>query len=272
MQQPVHPAAVWQAIQKYLLPYHQTTEQLLSSGCKTPQLILSTWKNNFSCLPWRDYNLHFAVQPCVVERHGRLNLVTRNGGNADLLLWIFGAKRLSAPLNNWKSTSSQDSTHYQMEQLHQLGSFLLLNVCHTFSNASLHLMCSSFWKQWLLVPIVLMWFTVLVLYRFIIHGYPRYHTTNNTGGTQHMFTQFIIFGYTFPSGTWFCSSCVIDETKQGTSAEFSSSYSFHHFEVTFVCGPRHWQLAVVHCGNIKRDKLLRREQQPGGHYVAMVIS
>ncbi len=29
-QQPVYPAAIWQAIQKYL-PYHQTTEQLLSS-------------------------------------------------------------------------------------------------------------------------------------------------------------------------------------------------------------------------------------------------
>lgn len=30
----------WQVIQKYLLPYHQTTKQLLYSGWKTPQFIL----------------------------------------------------------------------------------------------------------------------------------------------------------------------------------------------------------------------------------------
>ena len=35
-------AAVWQQIQKYLLLYHQTTEQLLPSGCDSPELILNT--------------------------------------------------------------------------------------------------------------------------------------------------------------------------------------------------------------------------------------
>ncbi len=40
--QPVHPAAIWQVIQKYLLLYHQTTEQRLSSGCEIPKLILHT--------------------------------------------------------------------------------------------------------------------------------------------------------------------------------------------------------------------------------------
>lgn len=34
--QPVHPAAVWGAIQKNPLPLHQTLKQLLSSGCLTP--------------------------------------------------------------------------------------------------------------------------------------------------------------------------------------------------------------------------------------------
>lgn len=33
---------VWQAIQKYPVLYHQTSEQLLSSGYKIPQLILNT--------------------------------------------------------------------------------------------------------------------------------------------------------------------------------------------------------------------------------------
>lgn len=32
----VHPAAFWQKIQKYLLLYHQTTEQLLPSDCEIP--------------------------------------------------------------------------------------------------------------------------------------------------------------------------------------------------------------------------------------------
>ena len=32
----------WHKIEKYPLPYHQTTEWLLSSGCKTPQFILLT--------------------------------------------------------------------------------------------------------------------------------------------------------------------------------------------------------------------------------------
>lgn len=39
--QPVHPAAVWKVMQKYLLPYHRATEQFLSSGCET-QFILCT--------------------------------------------------------------------------------------------------------------------------------------------------------------------------------------------------------------------------------------
>lgn len=34
---PVRPAAIWPQIQKYLLPYNQTEEQLHSSGCKTHQ-------------------------------------------------------------------------------------------------------------------------------------------------------------------------------------------------------------------------------------------
>lgn len=34
-----HPAAIWQAIEKYLLLYHHTTKQLLSSDCETPQHI-----------------------------------------------------------------------------------------------------------------------------------------------------------------------------------------------------------------------------------------
>lgn len=33
--QSVHPAAVWQKIERYPLPYHQTTEQLHSSGRRT---------------------------------------------------------------------------------------------------------------------------------------------------------------------------------------------------------------------------------------------
>ena len=32
----VHPATIWQKIQKYPLPYHQTMKQLHSSGCETP--------------------------------------------------------------------------------------------------------------------------------------------------------------------------------------------------------------------------------------------
>ena len=35
-------AAIWQEIHKYLLPYHQTTEQLHSSGCEPPELILNS--------------------------------------------------------------------------------------------------------------------------------------------------------------------------------------------------------------------------------------
>ena len=35
----IHPAAIWQQIQKYLLPYQQTAQQLHSSDCETPQLI-----------------------------------------------------------------------------------------------------------------------------------------------------------------------------------------------------------------------------------------
>ena len=46
--QSVHPAAVWQKIQKYPLPYNQATERLLSSGCETPELNLNT----FSFLAW----------------------------------------------------------------------------------------------------------------------------------------------------------------------------------------------------------------------------
>ena len=40
--QSVHPAAIWQQIQKYLLLYHQTTQQLHSSDCETPELIRNT--------------------------------------------------------------------------------------------------------------------------------------------------------------------------------------------------------------------------------------
>ena len=40
--QSVHPAAIWQQIQKYLLLYHQTTQQLHSSDCETPQFNLCT--------------------------------------------------------------------------------------------------------------------------------------------------------------------------------------------------------------------------------------
>ncbi len=39
--QPVYPAALWQVTQ-YPLLYHQTREQLLSSGCETPQFIIRT--------------------------------------------------------------------------------------------------------------------------------------------------------------------------------------------------------------------------------------
>ena len=35
----IHTADIWQKIQKYPLPYHQTMEQLLSSGCEIPQLL-----------------------------------------------------------------------------------------------------------------------------------------------------------------------------------------------------------------------------------------
>ena len=38
--QSVHPAATWEKIQKYL--HHQTTQQLHSSDCETPQLIINT--------------------------------------------------------------------------------------------------------------------------------------------------------------------------------------------------------------------------------------
>ena len=38
----VHPAAIWQQIHKYLLPYNQTREQLQSPGRETPELILNT--------------------------------------------------------------------------------------------------------------------------------------------------------------------------------------------------------------------------------------
>ena len=37
-----HPAATWQKIQKYLLPYRQTMEQLHPSGCDTSKFILNT--------------------------------------------------------------------------------------------------------------------------------------------------------------------------------------------------------------------------------------
>ena len=37
-----HPPAIWQKIHKYPLPFHRTTEQLLSSGCETPELISNT--------------------------------------------------------------------------------------------------------------------------------------------------------------------------------------------------------------------------------------
>ncbi len=40
--QPVHPVAIWQEIRKYLLSYHQTPEQLLSSGCETFKFIPCT--------------------------------------------------------------------------------------------------------------------------------------------------------------------------------------------------------------------------------------
>ena len=40
--QTVQPAAIWQQTQKYLLPYHQTTEQLLYPGYVTPEHILNT--------------------------------------------------------------------------------------------------------------------------------------------------------------------------------------------------------------------------------------
>ena len=36
----VHPSTIWQEIQKYPPPYHQTTGQRISSGCETPELIL----------------------------------------------------------------------------------------------------------------------------------------------------------------------------------------------------------------------------------------
>lgn len=45
------PAAIQENIHKYQLPYHQTTEQLLSS-CETQELILNTppWTVHFSDL------------------------------------------------------------------------------------------------------------------------------------------------------------------------------------------------------------------------------
>ena len=46
----------WQKIQKYPLPYHQTTEQLLSQGHETPQFILRTLLHKivlaFVCYMW----------------------------------------------------------------------------------------------------------------------------------------------------------------------------------------------------------------------------
>lgn len=38
--QPVHLGAIWQAIQKYVLPYHHNTGQFISSGYVTPKLNL----------------------------------------------------------------------------------------------------------------------------------------------------------------------------------------------------------------------------------------
>lgn len=43
----VHPAAVWQTIQKHPLPYLQTTEQLHSTDCETPELSLNTPPINY---------------------------------------------------------------------------------------------------------------------------------------------------------------------------------------------------------------------------------
>ena len=42
-------AGVWPEIQEYSLPYHQTTEQLLSSGCEAPELILN-YKHDILCV------------------------------------------------------------------------------------------------------------------------------------------------------------------------------------------------------------------------------
>ena len=40
-QQLIHPSPISQERQEHLLPYQQTTEQLLSSGCETPKLDLN---------------------------------------------------------------------------------------------------------------------------------------------------------------------------------------------------------------------------------------
>ena len=50
--QSVHPAAIWQEMERCPLPYRQLTEQLLSSGCETPELILNYKKKKvcFSCV------------------------------------------------------------------------------------------------------------------------------------------------------------------------------------------------------------------------------
>ena len=48
-------AAIWQKIEKYPLPYLQTTEHLLSTGSETPQIILRSPPFLWLCgieLPW----------------------------------------------------------------------------------------------------------------------------------------------------------------------------------------------------------------------------
>lgn len=51
-----HPAAVWQKTQERSLQHHQTTEQLLSSGCEAPELILNTPPLIIYAF-WNDYYL-----------------------------------------------------------------------------------------------------------------------------------------------------------------------------------------------------------------------
>ena len=61
--QSVHPAAIWQKIQKYPLMYHHTVEQRHSSDCETPQLVLQKWM--WYLIP---YHLHTTVvflQICI---------------------------------------------------------------------------------------------------------------------------------------------------------------------------------------------------------------